>query len=305
MKTTLVIMAAGIGSRFGQGIKQLAQMGKNGEIIMDYSVHDAREAGFDKVVFIIRKDIEKEFNEIIGDRISKEIETECVFQEMDALPEGFTVPEGRKKPWGTGQAVLACKGTVKEPFVIINADDYYGKNGFRILHDFLVKNADEKSDKIRLAMAAFVLKNTLSENGAVTRGVCKEENGRLTDIVETTGIFQGGDGAVHCDIPEVEEWISPDSLVSMNMWAGYPDFLDTLEEGFKEFLSNTEDDPLKKEYLLPMYIGELMEQGRLTVDVLRTEDKWIGITYHEDLAPAQEKFREMIENGYYPEKLYS
>lgn len=305
MKTTLVIMAAGIGSRFGQGIKQLAPMGLSGEIIMDYSVHDAVEAGFDKVVFVIRKDIEKEFNEVIGERISKVIETECVYQEMDALPEGFTVPEGRKKPWGTGHAVLSCRGTVKEPFVIINADDYYGKNAFKVLHEYLAQNADKESDKIKLAMAAFILKNTLSENGAVTRGVCREESGRLSEIVETTGIILGEDGKVRCDIPEVEEWISPESLVSMNMWAGYPDFLDTLEEGFAEFLSNTEDDSLKKEYLLPMYIGELMEKGRLSVDVLRSEDKWIGITYHEDLAAARQKFREMIAAGVYPEKLYS
>ena len=180
MKTTLIIMAAGIGSRFGGGIKQLEKMGPNGEIIMDYSIYDAVEAGFDKVVFIIRKDIEADFKEIIGNRIGKQVEVDYVFQDINDIPEGFTVPEGRTKPWGTGQAVLCCKGVVKEPFLVINADDYYGKEAFVKMHDFLV-NHEEDKERFRLGMAGYILKNTLSDNGTVTRGVCvvDEKSGYL------------------------------------------------------------------------------------------------------------------------------
>ena len=236
MKTTLIIMAAGIGSRFGTGIKQLAKMSDNGEIIMDYSIYDAKEAGFDKVVFVIRKDIEEEFKAVIGNRIGSQIEVEYVYQELTDLPEGFTVPEGRKKPWGTGQAVLACKDVVEEPFVIINADDYYGKEAFVKLHDFLV-NGKQEGEVLNMAMAGFVLKNTVSENGAVTRGICTvDDDDMLTDVLETSGIAIEADGTVVCDREEVKSWITPDVHVSMNMWAAYPEFLDKLESGFAEFL---------------------------------------------------------------------
>ena len=224
MNTILIIMAAGIGSRFGTGIKQLAKMAPNGEIIMDFSIYDAKEAGFTKVVFVIRKAIEKEFKEVIGNRLSKVMPVEYVYQELEDLPEGYEVPVGRVKPWGTGQAILACKDIVKEPFVIINADDYYGKEAFVKLHDFLVSGKHEDG-KIALAMAGFSLKNTLSENGAVTRGICvADDTGHLEKIIETTGI-QEIDGKIRCDNAEVEGWITPDTMVSMNMWAGYPDFL--------------------------------------------------------------------------------
>ena len=247
MNTTLIIMAAGIGSRFGEGIKQLAQMGPNGEIIMDYSIHDAKEAGFNKVVFIIRKDIFKEFEEIIGNRIKEQIDVEYVFQELDDLPEGFEVPEGRTKPWGTGQAVLCCKDVVKEPFVIINADDYYGKEAFVKLHDFLVSGED-LGREFTMGMGGFILKNTLSDNGTVTRGVSVvDENGLLSQVHETTGIEMGEDGQIKCDSKEVQEWISPEDKVSMNMWAGYPEFLDFLAEDFKDFLANVEEGDLKSE----------------------------------------------------------
>ena len=223
MKTTLIIMAAGIGSRFGTGIKQLAKMSDNGEIIMDYSIYDAKEAGFDKVVFVIRKDIEEEFKAVIGNRIGSQIEVEYVYQELTDLPEGFTVPEGRKKPWGTGQAVLACKDVVEEPFVIINADDYYGKEAFVKLHDFLV-NGKQEGEVLNMAMAGFVLKNTVSENGAVTRGICTVDgDDMLTDVLETSGIAIEADGTVVCDREEVKSWITPDVHVSMNMWAAYPE----------------------------------------------------------------------------------
>lgn len=246
MHTTLVIMAAGVGSRFGKGIKQLAKMGPGGEVIMDYSIYDAKQAGFDKVVFIIRKDIEAEFREVIGDRIAKQIQVEYVYQELSDLPAGFTVPEGRTKPWGTGQAILCCRGVVKEPFVIINADDYYGKTAFKKLHDFLV-NHETTPDVMTMGMAGFILKNTLSENGAVTRGVCvADENEMLTQVIETTGIAKK-DGKLVCDRPDVQQWLQPENWVSMNMWACYPDFLECLGKGFEEFLASAEGDPCKKE----------------------------------------------------------
>ena len=300
MNTTLIIMAAGIGSRFGEGIKQLAQMGPNGEIIMDYSIHDAKEAGFNKVVFIIRKDIFKEFEEIIGNRIKEQIDVEYVFQELDDLPEGFEVPEGRTKPWGTGQAVLCCKDVVKEPFVIINADDYYGKEAFVKLHDFLVSGED-LGREFTMGMAGFILKNTLSDNGTVTRGVSVvDENGLLSQVHETTGIMMGEDGKIKCDLPDVQEWISPEDKVSMNMWAAYPEFLEFLAEDFKTFLSEVEEGDLKKEYLLPNIVDKLLKEGRANVKVLETQDRWFGVTYQEDKEAVQKAFA----GGVYPANLW-
>ena len=304
MNTTLIIMAAGIGSRFGEGIKQLAQMGPNGEIIMDYSIHDAKEAGFNKVVFIIRKDIFKEFEEIIGNRIKEQIDVEYVFQEVDDLPEGFKVPEGRTKPWGTGQAVLCCKDVVKEPFVIINADDYYGKEVFVKLHDFLVSGED-LGREFTMGMGGFILKNTLSDNGTVTRGVSVvDENCLLSQVHETTGIEMGEDGQIKCDSKEVQEWISPEDKVSMNMWAGYPEFLNFLAEDFKYFLDNVEEGDLKSEYLLPNIVDKLLKEERANVKVLETQDRWFGVTYKEDKETVQDAFRELIADGVYAEKLW-
>ena len=297
-------MAAGIGSRFGEGIKQLAQMGPNGEIIMDYSIHDAKEAGFNKVVFIIRKDIFKEFEEIIGNRIKEQIDVEYVFQELDDLPEGFEVPKGRTKPWGTGQAVLCCKDVVKEPFVIINADDYYGKEAFVKLHDFLVSEED-LGREFTMGMGGFILKNTLSDNGTVTRGVSVvDENGLLSQVYETTGIEMGEDGQIKCDSEEVQEWISPEDKVSMNMWAGYPEFLDFLADDFKDFLVNVEEGDLKSEYLLPNIVDKLLKEERANVKVLETQDRWFGVTYKEDKETVQDAFRELISDGGYAEKLW-
>ena len=304
MNTTLIIMAAGIGSRFGEGIKQLAQMGPNGEIIMDYSIQDAKEAGFNKVVFIIRKDIFKEFEEIIGNRIKEQIDVEYVFQEVDDLPEGFEVPEGRTKPWGTGQAVLCCKDVVKEPFVIINADDYYGKEAFVKLHDFLVSGED-LGREFTMGMGGFILKNTLSDNGTVTRGVSVvDENGLLSQVHETTGIEMGEDGQIKCDSKEVQEWISPEDKVSMNMWAGYPEFLDFLADDFKDFLVNVEEGDLKSEYLLPNIVDKLLKEERANVKVLETQDRWFGVTYKEDKETVQDAFRELIADGVYAEMLW-
>ena len=304
MDTTLIIMAAGIGSRYGAGIKQLAKMGPNGEIIMDYSIRDAKEAGFNKVVFIIRKDIFEEFEEIIGNRIKDQIDVEYVFQELDDLPEGFEVPEGRTKPWGTGQAVLCCKDIVKEPFVIINADDYYGKEAFVKLHDFLVSGED-LGREFTMGMAGFILKNTLSDNGTVTRGVSVvDENGLLSQVHETTGIMMGEDGKIKCDLPNVQEWISPEDKVSMNMWAAYPEFLEFLAEDFKTFLSEVEEGDLKKEDLLPNIVDKLLKEGRANVKVLETQDRWFGVTYQEDKEAVQKAFAELIKEGVYPANLW-
>mgnify|MGYP002674979987 FL=1 len=304
MDTTLIIMAAGIGSRFGEGIKQLAKMGPNGEIIMDYSIYDAKKAGFNKVVFIIRKDIFEEFEEVIGSRIKKQIDVEYVFQELDDLPEGFELPEGRTKPWGTGQAILCCKDVVKDPFVIINADDYYGKEAFVKLHDFLVRGED-LGREFTMGMGGFILKNTLSDNGTVTRGVSVvDENGLLTQVHETTGIEMGEDGKIKCDDPKVQEWISPGDKVSMNMWAGYPEFINYLAEDFKDFLVNVKEGDLKSEYLLPNIVDKLLKEKRANVKVLETQDRWFGVTYKEDKEIVQNAFSELIQTGVYTEKLW-
>ena len=302
-KTALVIMAAGIGSRFGKGIKQLAPVGPCGEIIMDYSIHDALEAGFNKVVFIIRKDLEEEFRRVIGERIEKITEVEYVFQELDDLPEGFSKPADRTKPWGTGQAVLAAKKVLDEPFIVINADDYYGKEAFMKLYDYLISGNDD-ADKMNLAMAGFSLKNTLSDHGTVTRGVCvADEADYLVKVIETIGIQAVGE-KILCDNAEVESWVTPDTMVSMNIWAGYPDFLQYINEGFSRFLDTLGENPEKKEYLLPNIVAELLEKNLASVKVLNTSDQWIGITYKEDIEPAQEKFHLMIEDGTYPKELW-
>lgn len=292
--TTLVVMAAGIGSRFGGGIKQLTPVGPNGEIIIDYSIHDALEAGFNKVVFIIRKDIEEEFRKVIGDRMEKKCKVEYAFQEKENLPEGFEVPEGRTKPWGTGQAVLACKGIVNEPFVVINADDYYGKEAFVKIHDYLVEHAN---DKYNYCMAGFILENTLSENGGVTRGVCKvDENGHLVDVDETSDIIKTPEGAA---IAGSDRKIDAKSNVSMNMWGLTPEFIDILESGFVEFLENLGDNPLKKEYLLPIIIDKLIKDKKASVTVLETQDKWFGVTYAEDKESVIASFKKLVEDGVY------
>lgn len=308
MKTALVIMAAGIGSRFGGGIKQLEPVGPNGEIIMDYSIHDAVEAGFDKIVFIIRRNIEADFREAIGNRMEqlcalKGVEIAYAFQEMDDLPEGITVPEGRKKPWGTGQAVLACREIIKEPFAVINADDYYGKEAFVRLHDFLQGYTPDKAAEF--CMAGFILKNTLSENGGVTRGVCQlDADEYLTGVHETSNIVKTADGAA------IEEEnglrpIDPMSYVSMNMWGLTPEFIQMLEKGFVEFFEKIDGNEEKAEYLLPIYIDELLQAGKVSVKVLETADKWFGVTYKEDKPVVVESFQNLIKTGVYEQDLFA
>ena len=298
MRTTLLIMAAGIGSRFGTGIKQLEPVDASSHIIMDYSIRDAIKAGFNHVVFIIRKDIEKEFKEVIGDRIvsicaSHGVTVDYAFQDINDIPGAL--PEGRTKPWGTGQAVLAAKNVIDTPFIVINADDYYGKEGFKAVHEYLVNGG-------KSCMAGFVLKNTLSDNGGVTRGICKmDENGNLTEVVETKNIVKTANGAEAGGVV-----VDVNSLVSMNMWGLTPEFLDVLEEGFKEFFEKeVPSNPQKAEYLIPIFIGELLEQGKMSVKVLKTNDTWYGMTYHEDVAAVKDSFKKMLENGVYASRYIS
>lgn len=297
-KATLVIMAAGIGSRFGGGIKQLEPVGPNGEIIMDYSIYDAMEAGFDKVVFVIRKDLEKDFKEVIGNRIEKKVSVNYAYQEIGNIPERFSgkFPD-RTKPWGTGQAILCCKDVVNEPFLVINADDYYGKEAYQEAYRYLTDQKEREG--LHACMVGFVLKNTLSENGGVTRGICRVDNNRmLADIEETHNIVKTSDGA------EVRGEGSPrkidvESEVSMNMWGLTPDFLDVLETGFDAFLDELEENEQKKEYLLPTIIGGLLKEGRIQVEVLQSTDRWFGVTYKEDKEDVTREIRKLIESGAY------
>ena len=311
-KTTLLIMAAGIGSRFGGGIKQLEPVGLHNEIIMDYSIHDAINAGFNKIIFVIRKDIEADFRERIGSRVERickkqDVEIAYAFQDLNHVPG--EVPAGRTKPWGTGQAVLAAKDLIQEPFAVINADDYYGKEAYRQMHDWLVlEHADNA-----IAMAGFILKNTLSDNGGVTRGVCKVAEGHthIIDVVETSNIIKTiNDGKIGAEADGVE--LNPESYVSMNFW-GFPakegcapTYLDVLEQGFKDFFENdVKVNPLKAEYLLPTHIGGLLRDGNYTVKVLETKDKWFGVTYKEDKESVVQSFKKLIADGVYREELYS
>ncbi len=303
-KTALVIMAAGIGSRFGKGIKQLAPVGPKGEIIMDYSVRDALEAGFNKIVFIIRKDLEEEFRKIIGNRMEKLTEVAYAFQDMEDLPEGFAKPADRTKPWGTGHAVLAARDVLAEPFAVINADDYYGKEAYVKVHDYLVQEHAE-DDMLHICMAGFRLGNTLSDNGSVTRGICHIEDGRLTGVTETHNIYKTADGAEERDEEgNFVQKLDVKNLVSMNMWGLTPAFMETLQKGFVEFLGNIPEGDIKKEYLLPEMIDRLIQAGKAQVEVLETKDEWFGVTYQEDQASVQAAFRALTEAGVYPDGLY-
>lgn len=302
MKTTLLIMAAGIGSRFGGGIKQLAKVDNHDHIIMDYSIHDAIAAGFNKIVFVIRRDIEADFREVIGTRIEKVcaekgVEVCYAFQSLDDIPSNFKTPSGRQKPWGTGQAVLVARELIHEPFAILNADDYYGKDAFIKIHNFLVENPSGTN----FCMAGFLLKNTLSENGSVTRGIC-EMNAQeyLTDVVETTNIVKTANGAA---VGTAE--LNPNVLVSMNMWGLTPDFMDILMNGFRNFfVEKVCQDPLKAEFLIPVFIGQLLREEKISVKVLKTKDKWFGVTYAEDRELVMNSIRALIRAGVYTVNLY-
>ena len=296
-KKTLVILAAGIGSRFGGGIKQLEPVDANGHIIIDYSIHDAIAAGFKKVVFIIRHDIENDFKSVIGDRIENickplGVEVAYAFQEIDNIPDfsGCEKANGRTKPWGTGHALLACDGILDAPFAVINADDYYGKNGFVKAAEFLDTGA--------YGLVGYQLKNTLSDNGGVTRGICSVADGKLVGIDETKDIVKTADGA-----ESHGKAIDINSLVSMNFWCYPVEFMDVMKEGFPKFLESM-TDPMKDEYLLPIIADEMLKDG-VEFSVIPTDDKWFGVTYKEDKAAVVESFKKLIETGVYNEDLYS
>ncbi len=302
--TTLVIMAAGIGSRFGKGIKQLTPVGPSGELIMDYSVHDALKAGFNHVVFIIRKDIVDEFHARIGSRIGKFMEVNYVFQELDDLPEGFEKPADRTKPWGTGQAILCCKNAVKTPFAVINADDYYGIEPYQLLHDFLAEEHPAGNGVQSVCMAGFELGNTLSEHGGVTRGICSvDEKNRLIGIDETKNIVKVPGGA-SAETASGTKFFTPETPVSMNMWGFQPEFIGLLEEGFVSFLKALPEGDITSEFLLPIYIDELLKTKKAEVQVMKTTASWFGVTYQEDKEAVIQSFKELIDRGVYKENLY-
>lgn len=291
---TLVIMAAGLGSRYKGGIKQLAKIGPNGEILMDYSINDAKEAGFNKVVFIIRKAIDEEFKQVIGNRISKTIDVDYVYQELDDLPQSYS-KGNREKPWGTVQAILCCKDVVNEPFCVINADDFYGKEAFRKIADFLDNNHNDNE----FSMAGYILKNTMSENGGVNRGVCHiDDNSYLVDVKEMKDLKKVKNIAVgNYNNSEVE--VDLNSYVSMNLWGLKPSVFKMLEDYFISFLKNLDKDDIKSECLIPVAIDKLIKDGEIKVKLLETNDKWFGMTYQEDKEVAQKAIRKLIDKGYY------
>ena len=300
----LVIMAAGMGSRYG-GLKQIDAVDDAGHIIIDYSIYDAIRAGFKAVTFIIKKEIEKDFREVMDKHLEgKDIEVKYVYQELDALPEGFSVPEGRKKPWGTAHAILTCLGTVKAPFAVINADDYYGANAFTKIYDFL-KNAED-DEKYHYAMVGYKIKNTVTEQGTVSRGICsKDENDLLTEVVERTKIGIR-DGEIYYTEDGVDTVLDPESIVSMNLWGFTRSILNVLWDRFPAFLEkNLPVNPLKCEYFLPFVVDEQIAEGSATARVLPCEETWYGVTYKEDLASVENAIAQMKKDGIYKEDLWA
>lgn len=296
----LVIMAAGMGSRYG-GLKQIDPVDDFGHIIIDYSIYDAIRAGFRDVTFIIKKEIEKDFREIMDKHLQgKNINVKYVFQEVDNLPCGYSVPEGRTKPWGTAHALLSALGTVDAPFAVINADDYYGANAFMKIYDFL-SNVDESDGKYHYSMVGYRIKNTVTEQGTVSRGVCQCEDGYLTEIVERTKIATEG-GKIWYTEGEDDVELDPDTLVSMNLWGLTPSYLSECEARFSAFLDkNLATNPLKCEFFLPTVISELIAEDKADVKVLDNSDKWYGVTYKEDKKTVVEAFKKFIAEGIYPE----
>lgn len=304
-KPVLVVMAAGMGSRYG-GLKQIDPVDEYGNIIMDFSIYDAIRAGFQKVVFIIKKENEENFREAIGNRISEQLEVAYVYQDLHNLPEGYEVPEGRVKPWGTGHAVLSCIDVIDGPFVVINADDYYGSHAFKMAYDYLSSHEDDGT--YRYMMVGYQLENTLTENGHVARGVCvTDENGYLQKINERTHIEKHGDVTAYTE-DDGQTWtaIPAGSTVSMNMWGFTESIMIELKQRFGKFLNdNLEKNPLKCEYFLPFVVDELLTEGRATVEVLKSMDKWYGVTYKEDKPYVVAAIRALKEQGLYPEKLWN
>ncbi len=300
-KPVLVIMAAGMGSRYG-GLKQMDPVDENGHIIMDFSIYDAIRAGFEKVVFIIKKENEALFKECVGDRVAKKMQVEYVFQDLHNLPEGYIVPEGREKPWGTGHAVLSCLSAVDGPFAVINADDYYGREAFQIIYDFLTTHQDD--EKYQYTMVGYYLKNTLTENGHVARGVCiADEEGKLTGITERTRIEKHAAGPAYTE-DDGETWtkLPEDTIVSMNMWGFTSSILQELNNRFARFLEeNLRKNPLKCEYFLPFVVDELLKENKAEVTVLKSPDRWYGVTYKEDKPVVVEAIKNMRFAGLYPQ----
>ena len=289
-----------MGSRYG-GLKQLDGLGPHGETIMDYSIYDAIQSGFGKVVFVIRRDFEQEFRDKILSKYESKIPTEVVFQSVDALPEGFTCPEDRTKPWGTNHAVLMGKDVIKEPFAVINSDDFYGRNSFEVLAKALSDLPDDSHD--RYFMVGFNVGNTMSESGTVSRGVCETENGLLTSVVERTKIGYDENHDIIFTEGDIVEKLEPTTPVSMNFWGFTPDYFVHSEKSFVNFLSNNINVP-KSEFFIPIVVSELVESGQSTVEVLRTDSKWFGVTYSEDRPAVVEKFAELHRRGIYPEKMF-
>lgn len=303
MKPTLLLLAAGMGSRYG-GLKQLDGLGPNGETIMDYSIYDAIQAGFGKIVWVIRKDFEQDFREKILSKYEGHVPCELVFQGIDSLPEGFTVPEGREKPWGTNHAVLMAMSAIKEPFCVINCDDFYNRDCFKVIGKFLSELPE--GSKNTYAMVGFRVGNTLSENGTVARGICsKDENDNLTTVVERTEIERHGSEIQYKD--EQGEWVTVDdnTPVSMNVWGFTPDYFEYSEAYFREFLSDPKNmQNLKSEYFIPLMVNKLINDKTATVKVLDTTSKWFGVTYSADRPSVVAKIQSLVDEGVYPEKLF-
>ncbi|MDD3360284.1 MAG: sugar phosphate nucleotidyltransferase [Hespellia sp.] len=303
-KPVLVIMAAGMGSRYG-GLKQIDPVDEQGHIIMDFSIYDAKKAGFEKVVFIIKKENEADFKASIGDRMSEQMEVSYVFQDLHNLPEGYELPEGRVKPFGTGHAILSCLGTVDGPFAVINADDYYGQHALQVIYEYLATHEDD--DKYRYTMVGYILKNTLTENGHVARGICEtDENGFLVDIIERTRIEKTESGAAFTeDDGATWEDVSPDAIVSMNMFGFTESILTELKERFPKFLEeNLKTNPMKCEYFLPSVVDQLLKEDKATVEVLKSTDRWYGVTYKEDKPVVVAAIKALKAQGLYPEYLW-
>jgi len=303
MKPTLLLLAAGMGSRYG-GLKQLDGLGPNGETIMDYSIYDAIKAGFGKIVFVIRKDFEDDFRQKVLSKYEGHIPAEVCFQAMDKLPEGFTVPEGRQKPWGTNHAVMMAKGLIHEPFCVINCDDFYNRDAYMVMGKFLSELPE--GSKNRYSMVGFRVGNTLSENGTVARGICSKDNdGHLTEVVERTEIMRV-DGKV-CYKDEEGKWVAVEgnTPVSMNMWGFTPDYFEYSDEYFKEFLSDAKNmENLKAEFFIPLVVNNLIHEGTATVKVLDTTSKWFGVTYAADRQATVDRIQKLIEEGVYPNRLF-
>lgn len=303
-KPALVILAAGMGSRYG-GLKQIDPIDKHGNKIIDFSIYDAIRAGFKKVVFIIKRENEQDFRSCIGDTVSKYVDVEYVFQELTNVPEGFVIPEGRVKPWGTAHAIACCKDVIHGPFAVINSDDYYGQSAFQTLYDFLTTHEDD--NKYRYAMVGYELGNTLTDNGYVARGCCiTDQNGFLVNIAERTHIMKMNGGAAYTeDEGKTYVPVPLETLVSMNMWGFTPSIMQELELALDRFFANeVAENPLKSECFLPIEVDKLLQAGKATVEVLSSKDKWFGVTYKEDKPFVVESIQNLKDQGVYPEKLW-